>query len=726
MKQDEIDRFLKKIEKSAQDVPVPEKLRPEQMMKKLEELEQKQKQDEKPNHYNRRKWSRPAEFGVLAAAALVTILAAVQIQNAYITVEPGKKGETATEAAMPEGANTETEAETKAEGAIEETESPEAKKYAAKSYQEIYQKIKIYGDASYMDGGIVESPTGANPAEGEAMAGGGTTTGSAMREESAGSSQMEQMEKETAIANTTSKEFSDTNVQVEGVDEGDIVKTDGVYLYIMSFDSGRIQIVEANGSSPKKRGVISDTSTTRESRSIQEFYINGDRLSVIRQAYVPYEEDDRVKSYYQDQGVEDIGGMRAIYSYAYPAKSITYLETYDISDRDNPKLLGTITQDGTYKSSRRVDDDIYLFTIYYANHFQDVKRTESYIPAVNGTVLPYDSIYIPEQVDGAGYTVISSVNMKNPSKTTSQKAVVADGDQFYVSGSNIYIGSTRYDGRASQYDYTELIKLSYKNGRITFQAHGNVDGYLNDQFSLDEYQGKLRLVSTLSHNNGSSTNSLLVLDENLKVIGEIEDLAPGEQIYSARFMGDTGYFVTFRNMDPLFSVDLKDPKNPKILGELKITGFSEYLHPYDENLLLGIGREISPDTGNFKGLKLSMFDISNPKDVKEIRKTVEKSYESSPAWDNHKAVAISSGKQVIGFAVEEYDKVCSEWKYNYVLYIYNKNQGFKQVLSYELQDDYNYENVRGLYIGQYFYVVESRRVTVFDMKKFVQAGQVKY
>ena len=128
--------------------------------------------------------------------------------------------------------------------------------------------------------------------------------------------------------------------------------------------------------------------------------------------------------------------------------------------------------------------------------------------------------------------------------------------------------------------------------------------------------------------SGNSTNSLLVLDENLKVIGEIEDLAPGEQIYSARFLGDTGYFVTFRNMDPLFSVDLTNPKKPKILGELKITGFSEYLHPYDDNLLLGIGREISPDKGNFKGLKLSMFDISNPKNVTEIQKIVEKSYEN--------------------------------------------------------------------------------------------------
>lgn len=704
MKQEEIELLLKKIEKSAQDVPIPEGLQPEQMMKKLE---------------NRRKWKRPAEFAAIAAVALITVLTVAQVQNANVPVktEPTDITAAGTGAApgSPEDAGAMAGAEEETDSGSE-AEGIEASEYAAKSYQEIFDKIKGYGQDiyyKYADG--AETPTGASPEE--PMAGGGTTTGSmdaGMREES-------------GIAQKETGEFSDTNVQVEGVDEGDVVKTDGTYLYIMSSDNGRIQILEANGSRPKKRGVITDTSTTREARSIQEFYINGDLLSVIRQAYLPYEEIQEKDSYrYNDGSRKQTGSMDAVYCYAYPARSVTYLETYDISDKDHPKLLGTVSQDGRYKSSRRVDDDIYLFTSYCAYNFKNMKDTGDYIPAVNGTVLPCDSIYIPEQVNGADYLVISSINMKKPDKTTSEKAVLTDGETFYVSCSNIYIGSTRYDGRADQYDYTELMKLSYKNGKITFKAHGNVDGYLNDQFSMDEYQGKLRLVSTLSYNSGNSTNSLLVLDENLKVIGEIEDLAPGEQIYSARFLGDTGYFVTFRNMDPLFSVDLTNPKKPKILGELKITGFSEYLHPYDDNLLLGIGREISPDKGNFKGLKLSMFDISNPKNVTEIQKIVEKSYENSPAWDNHKAVSISSGKSLVGFAVEEYDKASRTWNYQYVVYAYDKDRGFQEVLSYELEDDYNYGNVRGIYIGQYFYIVESGRVTVFDMKKFGQVGQVKY
>lgn len=684
MRQEEIEMLLKKIEKSAQDVPVPEGLEPEQMMKKLEAASENHKTNPNPDYY-RRKWKRPAEYAAAAALAVITILAAVQMQNAKITAEPGRVNETATEAAAPAGSED-------PEPGDKELRNPEAEKYAAESYKEIYKKIIVYSQNNdYAWSGGAEVAAGAAP-----MDRGGTGVDEKRQE----SGLVNKNETVSTGTNHTSKEFSDTNVQVEGVDEGDIVKTDGTYLYIMSSDSGRIQIVEANKSSPQKRGFIADTSTTRESRSIQEFYINGDKLSVIRHAYRTHEE--------------------------VPAKSVTYLETYDISDRDNPKLLGTVTQDGTYKSSRRVDDYIYLFTSYYACDFKNVKKTEGYIPAVNGKVLPYDSIYIPETVDGTGYIVTSAVDMKNPSQTTDEKAVLADGETFYVSSSNIYIGSSRFDGKADQYDYTELMKLSYKSGRITFKAHGNVDGNLNDQFSMDEYQGKLRLVSTLSYNSGTSTNSLLVLDENLKIIGGIEDLAPGEQIYSARFMNDMGYFVTFRNMDPLFSVDLTNPKDPKILGELKITGFSEYLHPYDGNLLLGIGQEISPDTGNFKGLKLSMFDISNPKDVTETEKTVIKAYEYSPAWDNHKAVAISSGKNVIGFAVEEYDKTSRNWNYKYVVYSYMKNQGFKEVLSFKLRDETNYGNTRGLYIGQYFYVVESSRVTVFDMKNFVQTGQVKY
>ena len=243
---------------------------------------------------------------------------------------------------------------------------------------------------------------------------------------------------------------------------------------------------------------------------------------------------------------------------------------------------------------------------------------------------------------------------------------------------------------------------------------------------MDEYAGNLRLVTTLSHQSGQQTNSLIILDNKLKKLSEIEDLAPGEHIYSARFMGDTAYFVTFRNMDPLFSADLSNPKNPKLLGELKITGFSEYLHPYSDGLLLGIGREISPDTGNFKGLKLSMFDTNDPSDVKERDKMVEKTFEYTPAWENHKSVVISAEKNLIGFAVEEYNKDRREWLNQYVVYSYEKDQGFTRRLTHELAKDRDQSQTRGLYIGEWFYVVEEDKITVFDMAHFNEFGHLNY
>ena len=137
----------------------------------------------------------------------------------------------------------------------------------------------------------------------------------------------------------------------------------------------------------------------------------------------------------------------------------------------------------------------------------------------------------------------------------------------------------------------------------------------------------------------------------MKGSGIIEDLAFGESIQSARFLGDTGYFVTYKQVDPLFSVDLKDPENPKVIGELKVTGFSEYLHFYGENKLLGIGQETDPDTGELRGIKLSMFDISNPADVKEVDKIVLKDIDIYSPQDNYRSVMIDADENIIGFAM---------------------------------------------------------------------------
>ena len=172
---------------------------------------------------------------------------------------------------------------------------------------------------------------------------------------------------------------------------------------------------------------------------------------------------------------------------------------------------------------------------------------------------------------------------------------------------------------------TEIAKFHYKDGRITGVAAGSVKGYLNDSFSLNEYDGTLRVVSTYYDEMWEEWNALYILDEKLQQLSAIEDLAQGETIRSARFFGTTGYFVTFRQTDPLFSVDLSDPENPKVLGELKISGFSSYLHFYGENLLLGIGYEADENTGSTTGLKLSMFDISDPADLLvEIQKSLRK------------------------------------------------------------------------------------------------------
>lgn len=681
MRQEEIEGLLEKIRKSSEDMPTPEGLEPEHMMKKLEELDTGQS--------NRKRWKKPMGYGVMAAAALVTLIAAGNLQNAGLPAPAVMETKAGNQEAASGG-----------EEAVEVVadEPEEAGEYTAKSYKEIYKKLNpFFQSKTWLRWGINGSvaETAAAAGSGSEDAGMGTS-----------------YEKTSSDMDIAVSDFSETNVQVEGVDEGDVVKTDGKYLYIASGSMGEVQIVEADGGNLTKRGLIPDTSTAAIGKTIQEFYIYGDRMSVIRQAYEPY----RIT-----------GNERVAVCYdAYPSGGVTYLETYDISDKDKPVLLGTITQEGSYKSSRRADDYIYLFTQHYVSDIKRQQDTDRYIPKVNDQIMAYQDIYIPEYVNSASYLVVTAVDGRNPGKTTSQKAVLAEGDCFYVSKENIYIGTTRYDGKANQYDYTELMKLSYRKGVVSFQAHGNVDGYLNNQFSMDEYQGKLRLVTTLSYSGGQSTNSLLVLDEQLKKIGEIEDLAPGEKVYSARFMGAIGYFVTFRNMDPLFSVDLSNPASPRILGELKITGFSEYLHSYGTDLLLGIGREMDPVTGNYKGLKLSMFDVSNPKDVEETKKLVEKSFEYSPAWDNHKSVIISQSKNLIGFPVENYDKETRSWSSRYVVYSYDEQKGFTQQMAYELEPYSDYEITRGFYIDSWFYVVEGGRITSFSLDDFTKANQLKY
>ena len=330
-----------------------------------------------------------------------------------------------------------------------------------------------------------------------------------------------------------------------------------------------------------------------------------------------------------------------------------------------------------------------------------------------------------------------SVDLSDPTSFTDKMAVVCDGDRYYVSSDNIYVLENiwaNYEQEGVQCDKTKIVRFAYDKGQIEVGREGQVDGLVNDQFAMDEYEGYFRIITTVSPVSMEAvvddfsgellgyynvealpeSNSVYVLDQGLNVVGSIEGLAEEERVYSARFMGEVGYFVTFRQTDPLFTVDFSDPRNPKILGELKIPGFSEYLHFYGEDQLVGIGYEADEETGITEGLKISMFDVSNPADVKEINKLVLDEYDYSDAFYNHHAVLVSAKKNVIGFVAEGYDE---EWVREYGIYSYDSEDGFDQKFTVDCKlEGYGYADVRGTYIGDTFYMMKQHAgIEAYDL-----------
>ena len=207
-------------------------------------------------------------------------------------------------------------------------------------------------------------------------------------------------------------------------------------------------------------------------------------------------------------------------------------------------------------------------------------------------------------------------------------------------------------------------------------------------------------------------NCLFLLDENLKVTGKLNHIAVGETVYAARYLGDMAYFITYRNTDPLFAADLSDEKNPKLVGELEITGFSEYLHFWGEDKLLGLGYET--DNGTQEGLKLVMFDMSNPAELKTLGSKVLDKASYSPALYQYKAVLADPEENLIGFVTESYNRGV---KRRYELYRWN-GKDFERILSEELNDGYEGENYRGLYIGERFYIAHPEVVRYYDRAEY--------
>lgn len=696
--------ILTQLRKAAEEIEIPETLKPEQIEKQLQE--QKAKQQQENQHLEPKKSKKIIPWRRLGS--MVAVLALVVCSGVYITVTRFDKnsgtGQTDS-VAMTDTQQTVGEAD---ETGYVDVAALGTMYHPASDYKEVYQTLL----KGYQQNWIEDLETSAETSE---AASGAMNSGSDeyyySDEAKYGSADADLMES----SKEGGKDYSTTNLQMEGVDESDIAKIDGSYIYtvedkyivITDIRDGKLE--EVTRFLPKDCGAAD---------RVMEIYVDGDQLILVVQGYETSlgesskagsdKENSDKESSDEEIAVSDASEDSA-FCYKMNGKSTTQIQVYSIVDRRNPEFEGRLIQDGYYNTSRKIGDVVYLFTQYHMT--SDVvgyveKEYTSVIPKVNGEKVAAGEIYLPESSGESGI-LVSSLDVNKPDKVLDSKLVISGYAQTYISKDALYLYEEDYDGAM----ITNIAKFALDEGRISGVAATAVRGYVRDTFAINASDGYLRVLTT-DYSTEDEVNALYILDENLKLTGQLTGIAPGEEIYAARFMGNTGYFVTYRNTDPLFTVDLSDPAKPEIIGELKVTGFSEYLHFWDDTHLLGIGYESDEKTGNIENIKISMFNIENPGEVTEEAKLVLKDVDYSEALYDYKSVIISKDKNLIGLVCEDYSG--SGIKQTYQIYSY-ENGAFKKQAEIPGINGVNYENVRGMYSGNVFYLWINDNITSYDM-----------
>lgn len=514
------------------------------------------------------------------------------------------------------------------------------------------------------------------------VSGGGSFVGASM-----GGTLSAQAETETGSTKSyiPTTDFSETNIQVEGVDEADIIKTDGKYIYAVAQN----KLIIAKAYPPYKSEIISRTHI--DNFNPTEIFIDKDRLMVFGSSN--YNSKSQI-------------GEPIKETEEYPRNMrFTSVKLFDISDKENPGVLRTAGFEGDYLTSRKIDSDIYIVTNYHPRIYRKINDCKEIIPFYeeDNDIKPItkctDIGYI-EPVQDRNLIIIVSISMTDENKDIEKEVILGSGENIYASKENIYIAQTyRQKG-----EKTVITKFNLDNGKIEFEGTGKVKGHILNQFSMDEYDKHFRIATT--SREGEQVNNLYVLDKDLNIIGELEDLAPTEQIYSVRYMGKRAYMVTFRKVDPLFVIDLSDHDDPKVLGKLKIPGYSDYLHPYDKNHIIGIGKEAT-ESGLFQGIKMAIFDVSDVENPIEMYKEIIGDRGThSEALHNHKAFLFDREKEVVVIPIYLRD---NESDFREGVYIYNINlkEGF------ELRGRIEIKNPRrNLYIENTLYTMSNYKIQV--------------
>ena len=539
--------------------------------------------------------------------------------------------------------------------------------------------------------------------------------------------------------------YSTTNVQVAGVDEADIVKTDGSYLYVASNDyasnQNYIYILKADPQDPRVIAKIALENNTY----LAGMYLSQDSSKLVA-----------IGSEYQFYVMDALPAGSEALIYPYQSEVRTFLNVYDISDKVYPVLATNYTLTGSYFNSRMIGDYVYAVISQPAQVLQNniLPLPRIYLETAVAEIAPSE-IYYSESANYADfqsnyftYTTFIGLNVKDSSQKLTNRTVLMGGaSTMYVSLSNIYV---TYPTWSENGEFTEIYRISVDENALEFEAKGSVAGYVLNQYSMDEFNGNFRMATTTWKE--TTRNAVYVLNSNLTTIGEVrlENAELRETIKSVRFMGDKAYIVTFEQKDPFFVLDMSNPEEPKVAGALEIPGFSSYLHPYDENHIIGLGTENSK-------VKLSLFDVTNVNAPKEIAKyLVDGDYSSSEALYEPKAFLFDKAKQllVIPLSITQYGVVdggvvppsiadsdgkisiapmqAGYWQGAYVFTLtltgfepeggitHQENTGQQYYYG-----DYNLNVNRALYIGNTLYTISNEKVKLNSLADLTLIAEIK-
>ncbi|MDI3289525.1 beta-propeller domain-containing protein [Polyangium sp. 15x6] len=635
-----------------------------------------------------------------------------------------------------------------------------------------------YPDYGWEDGGgpVVGSSTGNGgqpfpPPGGAGGSGGSSGTGGASGDPSNGGD-----------GSGEPPEHSETNTQVAGVDEADILKTDGNYIYLLHGQS-----LEVLKSFPASDLAI-NTTTAVEGNPI-EMFVTDDQLVI-------YSQVDGTQLY-KDAGVDPrspyydyYGGGVAYDGYYNPYYApLTKITVLGLEAGQTTGVQKEVYFEGNYASSRRVGKHVrtvlsggqhgpvlsyypefasesdYPQTVEeWKTAFEDLRFKNSL--AIFGSTLndwlPYrfeksngavsliapscSSYYMPSAGSTAyGLTQVQSFALDDLHAPLAETSIVGGVDTVYSNADSLYLAARSWKDPGLNWslpveavDTTETFvhkfDLAANPALPAYVASGTVPGQVKNQFSLDEKDGQLRIATTrqlASQTDWTTSNDVYVLgqnDDELVQVGAVTGLAPGEQIYSTRFIGNRGYVVTFRQVDPLFVIDLSTPTAPAVLAELKIPGFSEYMHPIDDNHLLTIGQDATNE-GQIIGLALQVFDVTDPTAPALKHKYTFSGADTgySEALYNHKAFNYYAPKNLLAFPFSGWNPNTGNLKSSLELFDVTIDGGIVKRgsidhTSFFQADPYGYcggyygvDVRRGVFIDDYIYAISYGGVTASDV-----------